>query len=235
MDAPYRSEDPVAKLQDENEKLRQENDRLMWRFSALRKWPAYLFFGLMVGVVTFGSFYAGTSVSSPTSENGSISSFDYHRLDYQERRLIAAEVAQKLTPALASHTHSTSPSRACPAPPICANGADERVLGMNKVVNGTIGGPETGPRSEDWKFSARAGDEVIFRMKKKSGNLYSFLVLTDLQGNILGNVNDVRAWPNATLRHRFVSDGVYVVRCMERKGYMNEGSYTLSASRVRTR
>lgn len=232
MDAPYRTEDPVAKLQAENEKLRQENDRLMWRFSSLRKWPAYLFFGLMVGVVTFGSFYAGTSVSSSTSENGSISSFDYHRLDYQERRLIAAEVMQRLTPALASHTHGTS--RACPAPPVCANGVDERVLGMNKVVSGTIGGPQTGPRSEDWKFSARAGDEVIFRMKKKSGEFNPFLVLADLEGNILVNDDDSGAGLNATLHHRFTYSGIYILRCIDISG-SREGSYTLSATRVRTR
>lgn len=180
MNDPYRSEDQVTKLRDENEKLWQENDRLMWRFSSLRKWPAYLFFGLMVGVVTFGSFYAGTSVSSPTSENGRVSSFDYHRLDYQDRHLIASEVMQRLTPALASHTHSTSSSRACPAPPVCANGTDERVLGMNKVVVGTIGGPQTDPRQS------------------------------------------------------FTSDGIYILRCMDSSG-LYEGSYTLSATRLKTR
>lgn len=232
MDTPYRSEDSITKVRDENEKLRQENDKLMWRFSSLRKWPAYLFFGLMVGVVTFGSFYAGTSVSSQTSENGRVSSFDYHRLDYQERRLIAAEVAQKLGPALASHSHSTSSSRACPAPPVCASGADERVLGMNKVVSSTLGNLQTGPRSTDWKFSARAGDEVVFRVKKKSGYLSSVLVLTDAQGNILSNVDENPDFYNTTLRHRFISSGIYIVRCMNRNEI--EGSYTLSATRVTT-
>lgn len=233
MDAPYRTEDPVAKLQDENETLRQENDRLMWRFSSLRKWPVYLFFSLMVSVVTFGSFYAGRSVSPANLERTRISSFDYHRLDYQDRRLIAAEVARKLTPALASHTHSSSSTRACPTTPICANGTDERVLGMNKVVSGTLGGPETGPRSKDWQFSARAGDQVVFRMKAKSGYLFSFLVLTDMRGNVLTNKDNNEQYRNATLRYHFASSGIYILRCMDTS--QQEGSFTLSATRVTPR
>lgn len=230
MSDPYRSEDPVAKLQDENEKLRQENDRLMWRFSSLRKWPAYLFFGLMVGVVTFGSFYTGTSVSPVNFERTRISSFDYHKIYPQERRLIAAEVMQRLTPALASHAHSTSSQRACPAPPVCASGADEHTLGMNKVVSGTIGGSENSPRREDWEFSARAGDTVVFRMKKRSGDLNPFLVLEDSEGNLLEFNDNSGGYPNATLYHHFTSSGIYILGCMDSE--LGEGSYTLSATRV---
>lgn len=233
MDAPYRGEDQVTKLRDENEKLRKENDRLIWRFSPLRKWPAYLFFGLMVGVVTGGSFWAGTSVSPENSENGRVSSFDYRALDYQERRLIAAEVVLQLTPALASHTHVTSSSRVCPASPICANGTDERALGMNKVVSGTIGGPETGPRSEDWRFSARTGDDVVFRMKRKSGGFDPFLVLADSEGNVLERDDDSGGYLNATLHHYFTSGGIYILRCMNNVN-REQGSYTLSATRVTT-
>ena len=63
MSDPYRSEDQVAKLQAKIDELQKENENLMWRFSSLRRWPAYLFFGLMIGVIAFGSLRVFESVA----------------------------------------------------------------------------------------------------------------------------------------------------------------------------
>lgn len=227
MSDPYRN-DEVGKLQAENEKLREQYDGLMYKYSVLKKWPMLLALILLLGAIGAFWYYAGKS-SAPRVSTGSV-----FALSSDDRRAMGAEVAREVNARISAVVQTPTPARACPASPVCANGTDEHVLGMNKVVSGTIGGQETGPLSMDWKFSARAGDEVIFRMKKITGELDPVLALVDRAGNILSLNYNVGVSLNATVRYRFASDGVYILRCMQLAGHagLNEGSYTLSATRV---
>ncbi|MBI2099049.1 hypothetical protein HYT45_01380 [Candidatus Uhrbacteria bacterium] len=240
MDAPYRN-DEVAKLLAENEKLREQNDKLMWRFSALRKWPRVAVY-LLIGIIP--ATVIGVMSNNSALDENQIEDISrkvvwrVSRVAGQYRREFAQEVARDLHSRVALDTNAPAPApaRACSACPVCANGTDERVLGMNKVVSGTVSNRSTGPLSQDWKFFARAGDDVIFRLKIKSGNFYSGLVLADAQGNVFQN-HDLYDWSgNATIRYRFFSAGTYTLRCMNISERGEEGgSYTLSATRVGTR
>ncbi len=235
MGAPYR-DDEMGKLQQENEKLREQYDGLMFRFSALRKWPFVITIIVLAVVTALAGVWAGNSASSAEPQRAAVNT-----LTYQDRRELGTEIARQVNSKISSLSRvpvSQAP-RACPSCPVCANGTDdERVLGMNKVVVGTLGESRVGPRNEDWKFYARAGDSVVFRMKVRNGTVDSFLVLIDAQGNIVGSDDDSGAGNNATLLYNFIIPGVYILRCMDgRPAYNNskgtEGSYTLSATRMR--
>lgn len=222
MNAPYR-DDQVAKLQAENDKLRLDNDTLMYRFLALRKWPAVIAIILGSGGLVTSGVLLGNAFLPSISEIVSV-----QPISSQDRLKLGREIAKQVNTQISAQSRVPVSSRSCPACAPYASGRDDRVLGMNKVVSGTIGGWRTGPLSEDWKFSARAGDEVVFRMKKIIGNLDPILTLVGRAGNVLGSDDNSGTCLNATLRYHFASDGIYTLRCMR---YEGEGSYTLSATR----
>lgn len=216
MNDPYRSEDQVSKLQAENEKLQREKDELTASFVMLmlKRWPlmAALLFG-SIFLILGSYFFLGNSTK--------VSEHDDERLAKRISTEVVVLLSQGNLRSRVNLGTSVSPTSSL---------SDLPMLGMNEVGRGANGG-----LNGIWKFYARAGDEVVFRMEQIGGDLDPLLVLVDTQDNVLVSDDDSGEGNNATLYYHFDFSGVYTLHCGDSTGYHNEGSYTLSATRVTTR
>lgn len=239
MDAPYRSEDQLTKLRDENEKLREQYDGLMYRYSTFNKWPILLlvfFGGLMGGTV---SFFAGRNTALTKSQGLLVT--------HQDRRAIASEVSKRvsaevfaslqgdLRAMIRSELDRQNVPRRAQARPKSQNQPAQDTLVLEQVVQGRIHSKAgfrqepSDPERDWWRFNARAGDSVIFRMKRLSGNLDPFLQLYAPDGQKISCDYDSGTGNNASLGHVFTADGQYMLQAGSESFTTWFGNYTLSA------
>jgi len=107
--------------------------------------------------------------------------------------------------------------------------ADAQKLPLPVSVTGEI---EKIGDSDLFKFTARAGQEIVFEVISATLNsrLDSVLTLFDDKGQTLASNNDFNGGKDSLLAHTFKQDGDYLIRIgdFERKGQMTQYEYRLN-------
>ncbi|MBI2099050.1 pre-peptidase C-terminal domain-containing protein [Candidatus Uhrbacteria bacterium] len=244
MDAPYRN-DEVAKLLAENEKLREQYDGIMSRYALVKKWPIGVALFLVGAILCISAFEAGNKTARQEA---------IQTLTHQDRAVIVAQTSDRVSRRISATLREDiqfavsaelerRQARTVAKQPAGQNRQAQDELRLGQVVRGQIHSRKgyrqqatIDPERGWWRFNARVGDRVVFRMKSTDVNLDPFIQLYAPDGRRVAEDENSGSGTNATLIYAFTSTGQYLIaaRCgiYGPKNIWTDvwsGNYTLSA------